>query len=55
MVLKRYGDPLCRYIKGAPEGLKQLLATENPLKLMKNALYFTLKTFVVLKIFQSLF
>ena len=27
--------------KGALSGLRQLLATENPLEMMKNAFYFT--------------
>ena len=39
-------------LKGALYGLEQFLANENPLKIMKNALYFTLKTFFILKIFQ---
>ena len=33
----------------------QFLATENPLKMKKNAFYFTLKTFSVLEIFKFLF
>ena len=37
--------------KGAPAGLKQFLGTENPLKTMKNAFYFTLKVLFDLKIF----
>ena len=39
-------------VKGALLGLRQFLATESPLKMMKNA--FTLKTRFVLKIFQFL-
>ena len=35
-------------IKGILTGLKQSLATESPLKLMKNVFYFTLKTLFVL-------
>ena len=31
------------FIKGALSGLRQFLATENPLKMMKNTFYFTLK------------
>ena len=41
-------------IKGALSGLRQYLANESPLKLMKNAFYFTLKPFFVLKIFKFL-
>ena len=40
--------------KGALSGLGQSLSTETPLKLMKNAFYFTLKALFVLKIFKSL-
>ena len=41
-------------IKGALSGVKQFLATESPLKIMKNAFYFTLKAHFVLKIFKFL-
>ena len=34
--------------------LRTLLATESPLKMMKNAFYFTLKALFVLKIFKFL-
>ena len=40
--------------KGAPSGLCEFLATESPLKAMKNAFYFTLKAIFVLKIFKFL-
>ena len=40
--------------KGALSGLRQFLATESPLKMMKNAFYFTLKALFVLKIFTFL-
>ena len=42
--------------KDALSGLRQFLATESPLKMMKNAFYFTLKTLFVLalKIFKFL-
>ena len=40
--------------KGALSGLRQFLATENPLKMMKNAFYFALKALFVLKIFKFL-
>ena len=33
-------------------GLRQFLATESPLNMMKNAFYFTLKALFVLKIFE---
>ena len=41
-------------VKGALSGLRQLLATESPLKMMKNTFYFTLKALFVLKIFKFL-
>ena len=34
--------------------VRQFLATESPLKMMKNAFYFTLKAVLVLKIFKLL-
>ena len=40
--------------KGALSGLRQFLATENPLKMMKDAFYFILKAFFVLKVFKFL-
>ena len=42
-------------IKGALSGLRQFLAIESPLKLMKNVFYFTLKALFVLKIFKFLY
>ena len=42
-------------LKGALSGLRQFLATESSLKVMKNAFYFRLKTLFVLKIFKFLF
>ena len=39
-------------VKCAHSGLRQFLATESPLKMMKNAFYFTSKTLFVLKIFK---
>ena len=36
--------------KGALSGLRQFMATELSLKMMKNAFYFTLKALFVLKI-----
>ena len=42
------------YLKGALSGLRQFLATESALKMMKNAFYFTSKAPFVLKIFKFL-
>ena len=39
---------------GTLSGLGQYLAAESPLKMMKNASYFTLKAFFLLKIFKLL-
>ena len=41
-------------VKGALSGLRQFFAPESPLKMMKNAFYFTLKALFVLKIFNFL-
>ena len=38
--------------KGALSGLRQFLAVESPLKMMKNAFYFTSKVLFVLKIYK---
>ena len=43
------------HIKGALSDLKQFLATESPVKMMKNAFYFTSKDPFVLKVFTFLF
>ena len=43
------------YFKCALSGLITLLAGESPLKMMENALYFTLKALFVLQIFKFLF
>ena len=40
--------------KVALSGLRQFLATQSPLIVMKNAFYFTLKPLFVLKIFTFL-
>ena len=40
--------------KGALYGLRELLASERPLKKMKNAFYFTLKALFLFKIFKFL-
>ena len=41
-------------LKGALSGLRQFLAIERPLKMMKNAFYFTSKAILVFKIFEFL-
>ena len=38
--------------KGALSGLRQFLTNESPLKMMKIAFYFTLKTPFILQIFK---
>ena len=42
------------FIKGSISGLRQILVTESPLKMMKNAFYFILTALLVLKIFVIL-
>ena len=42
------------WILGALSGLRQSLVTESPLKMMKNAFYFTSRALFVLKIFKFL-
>ena len=39
---------------GVLSGRRQFLAAESPLKMMKNAFYFTLKVLFVLKVFKFL-
>ena len=41
-------------LKGTLSGLRQFLRNGSPLKMMKNAFYFTLKALFVLKIFTFL-
>ena len=41
-------------VKGTFSGLRQFLATERPLKMMKNAFYFTSDALFVLKMFKFL-
>ena len=41
-------------LKGTLLGLRQFLANENSLNMMKNAFYFTLKAPFALKVFQFL-
>ena len=45
---------LDKFVKGALSGLRKFLATESPLKMMKNTFYFTSKALFVLKIFMFL-
>ena len=47
-------DPFMHNVKGASSSLRQFLANESPLKVTKNAFYFTLKALFVLKIFMFL-
>ena len=42
------------YVRGALSSLRQFLATESPLKMLKNAFYFTLEALLVLKVFKFL-
>ena len=42
------------FFEGALSGLRQFLATESPLKVMKNAFYLTSKALFVLKMFKFL-
>ena len=49
-----YNSAFTTIIKGAPSSLRQFLATESPLKVMKSHFYFTLKTRLILKIFKFL-
>ena len=41
-------------LKGTLSGLRQFLAIESPLKVMKNAFYFTSEALSLLKIFKFL-
>ena len=43
---------ILNYVKSALSGLRQFLAIESPLKMMKNAFYFALKALFVLKMFN---
>ena len=49
-----YPKGLNQELKGTLSGLRQLLTTERPLKMMKNVFYFTSKAIFVLKIFKFL-
>ena len=52
--LKVSNELLIFNFEGALSGVKQFLVSESPLKMMKNAFYFTLKAFFVLKILKFL-
>ena len=41
--------------KGTLSGMRQFFATENPLEMMKNAFYFTLKALIIYKTFKFLY
>ena len=47
-------DVMTTVIKVALSGLRQYSANESPIKMMKNAFYFTLKALFLLKIFKFL-
>ena len=49
-----FGARIFSQFKGALSILRQFLATESALKMMKNTFYFFLKPFVVLKVFKYL-
>ena len=48
----RYLMTFLKNLKGRLPSLSQFLATESPLKMLKNAFYFTLKVLFVFKIFK---
>ena len=55
MQVKRHIPKSIKFsFKGALSGLRRFLVTESPLKMMKNALYFTSKAPFVFKIFEFL-
>ena len=45
---------LLNQLKDTPSGLRQFLANKSPLRMVKNAFYFTLKALFVIKIFTFL-
>ena len=53
-ILKEEPPKKIHSFKGALSGLRQHLASEIPLKMMKNAFYFILNALFVLKIFKLL-
>ena len=54
VIFKRFQEVEFHSIIGALSSLRQSSATESPLKIMKNAFYFTLKAPLVLNIFKFL-
>ena len=52
---QRQKQPPDVFFKGTLSGLRQFSATESPLKVLKNAFYFTSKAVFVFKIFKFLF
>ena len=54
VIFKRFQEVEVHGIIGALPSLRQFLATESPLKVMRNAFYFTLKAPLVLNIFKFL-
>ena len=50
----KFGCFKSEQVKGTLSGLRQFLVTESPLKMMKNAFYFTSKALFLLKIFKLL-
>ena len=51
---KSIPQPIHQELKGALSGLRQFWATESPLKMIKNAFYFTSKALFVLKLLKFL-
>ena len=52
--LSNFRSSIHEKVKGALSALRQFLAVESPLKLMKKAFYFTSNALFVLKIFKFL-
>ena len=48
------GNRIRKYFKGKLSGLRHILASESPIKMMKNDFYFILRSLSVLKIFKVL-
>ena len=53
-LVKYFEDSLSESFNGSLSGLRQFLAAESPLEMMKNAFYFTSKALFVLKVFKFL-
>ena len=49
-----YDNENIKNVKDALQGLRHFLATGSPLKMMKNAFYFTFEAFFVLKMLNFL-